>query len=56
MTVRMRKVRTKLLGAAASALGVARDVVRHAAWYVRYQVDGNPRDEGARPRERRTRS
>jgi hypothetical protein len=50
-------MRSKLLGGAANVLAVARDVVRHAAWYVRYQVDGTPRDEeGARRRERRPRS
>ena len=46
----------KLLGGAVGVLAVARDVLRHAAWYLRYQVDGTPRDEGTRPPERRPRS
>lgn len=31
-------------GAALGAALVAADVVRHAAWYVRYQAGGPPRD------------
>jgi len=45
----------KLLGGAVGVLAVVRDVVRHATWYVRYQIDGTPREEdrpeGARPPE-----
>ena len=44
MTVRMRTM-GKLLGGAVGVLAVARDVVRHAAWYVRYHVDGTTREE-----------
>jgi hypothetical protein len=38
-------MRKKLLGAAVGVLSLTVDVVRHAAWYVRYQVDGSPREE-----------
>ena len=34
----------KLLGGAASAVGLAAGVARHVAWYVSYQVHGRPRD------------
>ena len=43
----------KLLSGAAGVLAVARDVVRHAAWYLRYQVDGNPREDQSPDRRRR---
>ncbi|HYY22054.1 MAG TPA: hypothetical protein VE780_09275 [Thermoleophilaceae bacterium] len=35
----------KLLGAASTALGAALDVVRHAAWYVSYRIEGGARDQ-----------
>jgi hypothetical protein len=34
----------KVLGAAVSALEMARGVARHVAWYVTHQVDGRARD------------
>jgi hypothetical protein len=41
----------KLLGGAVGALGLAVAAVRHAAWYVSYQVDGIAReDESDSPR------
>lgn len=44
-------------GAARGAAGVSASVARHAAWYLRYRVDGNKRAQfkrdqrgrGARP-------
>ncbi len=45
ITVRMPKMGKKLLGGAVGVLAVARDVIRHATWYLRYQVDGTPREE-----------
>jgi hypothetical protein len=49
MTVKIRMVGLgkKLLGGAVGVLTVARDVARHAVWYVRYQVDGTARDDDA---------
>lgn len=41
----------KLVGGALATLAVARAVASHAAWYVRYQVDGTTRES-----ERRSRS
>jgi hypothetical protein len=38
-------MRKKLLGGAVGVLSLTVEVVRHAAWYVRYQVDGTPREE-----------
>jgi hypothetical protein len=35
----------KLIGGAATALGLAADVARHVAWYVSYQVSGSARDD-----------
>jgi hypothetical protein len=35
----------KLLGGAVGVAAVARDVARHAVWYVRYQVDGTTHDD-----------
>ena len=37
-------------GAARGAAGVGASVARHAAWYVRYRVDGNKRAELKRDR------
>jgi len=44
----MRTMGRKLLGGAVGVLAVVGDVVRHAAWYVRYHVDGTPRRESPR--------
>jgi hypothetical protein len=41
----------KVLGAAASALEVARGAAQHVVWYVAHQVTGSARD--SEPRERR---
>ena len=38
---------------ARGAASVTASVARHAAWYVRYQVDGDSRDQDARPGRRR---
>jgi hypothetical protein len=46
----------KLLGGAVGVIAVAGQVVRHAAWYVRYRVDGTSRDEPPRPPGRRRRA
>jgi hypothetical protein len=35
----------KLLGGAVGVFAVAGQVVRHAAWYLRYRVDGTSREE-----------
>jgi hypothetical protein len=35
----------KLLDAASTALGAVLGVVRHAAWYASYRIDGGARDE-----------
>jgi hypothetical protein len=43
-----------LLGAAGGVLALARDVTVHAAWWLRYQVDGVARDDP--PDERPERS
>ena len=61
MTVKIRMVGVgkKLLGGAVGVMTVVRDIARHAAWYVRYQVDGTAREEeratarDARPRPAR---
>jgi hypothetical protein len=34
----------KLFGTAVSTVELAADVARHLAWYVRHQVNGEPRD------------
>ncbi len=47
----MMRAAKKLVGGAVGALSVARDVAVHAAWYVRYQVDGTARDEENSPAE-----
>ena len=52
MTVRMLTMAKKLLGGAVGVLAVARDVARHATWYLRYQVSGTPRKENKPGRER----
>jgi hypothetical protein len=45
----------RTLGAAArSAASVGSSAVRHAAWYLRYQVDGTARARRERPRPKRT--
>ncbi|MGI8945337.1 MAG: hypothetical protein ACR2GL_03750 [Thermoleophilaceae bacterium] len=41
----------KLLGGAVAVLALASGVVRHAAWYVRHHVDGDPRRESEADRE-----
>jgi hypothetical protein len=41
-----------LAGAARGAAAVGANLARHAAWYVRYRVDGNSRAQQARERER----
>ena len=33
-----------LLGGAVGALALGREVAGHAAWWLRYQVDGSARD------------
>ena len=55
MTVKIRMVGVgkKLLGGAVGVIAVVRDVARHAAWYVRYQVDGTAREEEVVEREGR---
>ncbi len=40
----------KLVGGALATLTVARAVAAHAAWYVRYQVDGTTRETQRRDR------
>jgi len=35
----------KLLGGAVGALELGRDAAGHAAWWLRYQVDGTVREE-----------
>jgi hypothetical protein len=35
----------KLLDATSAALGAVLGVMRHAAWYVTYRVEGGARDE-----------
>ncbi len=54
MTVKIRMVglAKKLLGGAVGVLVVVRDVAQHAAWYVRYQVDGTAREETPPERDR----
>ena len=44
-----------LLGGAVVVLGTARDVASHAAWWVRYQVEGTTH-EGDEPPAARKRS
>jgi hypothetical protein len=39
--------------AARNAASVTASGVRHAAWYLRYQVDGSSRAQKARPPRRR---
>ena len=46
----------KLLGGAVGVLAVAGQVVRHAGWYLRYRVDGTPRDERPKASVRGSRS
>jgi hypothetical protein len=41
-----------LAGAARGAAAVSANLARHAAWYVRYRVDGNSRAQEARKRAR----
>jgi hypothetical protein len=41
----MVEVAKKLLGGAVGVLAAARDVARHAAWYVRYRVEGTAHDD-----------
>jgi hypothetical protein len=43
----------KLVGGTLGALAVARQVARHAVWYVRYHVDGTTREAGPRRPGRR---
>jgi hypothetical protein len=38
-----------LLGGAVVVLGTARDVASHAAWWVRYQVEGTAHDDEDAP-------
>ncbi len=47
MTVKIRMVGVakKLVGGAVAVLVMTRNVARHAAWYVRYRVDGTSRDD-----------
>ena len=45
------EVAKKVLGGAVSALELAYGVVRHAAWYVAYHVDGRARDAEREPRK-----
>ena len=46
-----------LLSGAVGAVALARDLARHASWYVRYQLDGTTHDEEPpHPGERRTES
>ncbi|MGI8845153.1 MAG: hypothetical protein ACR2HC_03095 [Thermoleophilaceae bacterium] len=51
MTVKIRMVGTlkKLLGGAAGVLAAGGDVVGHARWWLRYQMDGTARDEPGEP-------
>ena len=51
VTIRMVGLAKKLLGGAVGVLTVVRDVAQHAAWYVRYQVDGTARDEPVAERD-----
>ena len=39
-----------LAGAARGAVAVTANVARHAAWYLRYRVDGNSRAQDGRRR------
>ena len=39
-------------GAARGAAGVGASMARHAAWYLRYRVDGNSRAQNKRDRRR----
>ena len=34
-----------LLSGAVGAVGLARDLARHASWYVRYQLDGTTHED-----------
>jgi hypothetical protein len=44
-----------LLGGAVVVLSTARDLAGHAAWWLRYQVEGTARDdEDARPAPERS--
>ena len=46
----------KLLGGAVGALAMAGQVARHAAWYLRYRIDGTSRDETPKTPGRKPRS
>ncbi len=46
----------KLLGGAVGVVAVAGQAVRHAAWYLRYRVEGTSRDETPETRAGRPRS
>ena len=41
-----------LAGAARGAAAVTANLARHAAWYVRYRVEGNARAQNSRERGR----
>ena len=41
-----------LAGAARGAAAVSANLARHAAWYVRYRVEGNARAQQSRDRDR----
>jgi hypothetical protein len=41
-----------LAGAARGAAAMTANVARHAAWYLRYRVDGNARSHDGRRRPR----
>ena len=43
----------KLVGGTLGALAVARQVARHAVWYLRYHVDGTTREAGPRGPDQR---
>ncbi len=47
MTVKIRMVESlkKLLGGAVGALAAGGDLVDHARWWLRYQMDGTARDD-----------
>jgi hypothetical protein len=47
MTVKIRMVGTvkKLLGGAVGALALGREAAGHAAWWLRYQMDGTARED-----------
>jgi hypothetical protein len=55
MTVKIRMVNPvkTLLGAAGGVLALGRDVVGHVHWWLRYQVDGEARDDPSEERPER---